>query len=247
MRVRAAQDQGLSRRDLLQAGAGAALALSLGPAAARAQAQSGAGQPRVSAGGSTPTGFLPCDGRVLERRYFPELAGAIGHHFGGGGETFRIPDLGGSVAVGTGKVGEGQLVLGAKGDALIAAERPGHAAGLGLTYLIDTGKHPTAHAMVGELRPFTYHHGNANHWLTANGAHVAGEAHPALASVIGPRFGGTSRDPQLPDLSHRAVVGTGHRLSLGGQIEHRAIGAHSAGARMLNVNWSICRAAGGRS
>lgn len=63
-----------------------------------------AGMIIMSAGLVYPNGWLPCDGRLLNRVEYAELFSAIGTQFGAGdgSTTFAIPDLRGRVPVGTG-------------------------------------------------------------------------------------------------------------------------------------------------
>ena len=53
-------------------------------------------------GWDAPTGWLICDGTLLNKTTYPELFNAIGYSFGGeeGGSTFGLPDLRGRVPVG---------------------------------------------------------------------------------------------------------------------------------------------------
>lgn len=53
-------------------------------------------------GWDAPTGWLICDGTLLNKTDYPELFNAIGYSFGGeeGGSTFGLPDLRGRVPVG---------------------------------------------------------------------------------------------------------------------------------------------------
>lgn len=53
-------------------------------------------------GWDAPTGWLICDGTLLNKTAYPELFNAIGYSFGGedGGSTFGLPDLRGRVPVG---------------------------------------------------------------------------------------------------------------------------------------------------
>lgn len=53
-------------------------------------------------GWDAPTGWLICDGTLLNKTTYPELFNAIGYSFGGedGGATFGLPDLRGRVPVG---------------------------------------------------------------------------------------------------------------------------------------------------
>ena len=53
-------------------------------------------------GWDAPTGWLICDGTLLNKTAYPELFNAIGYSFGGeeGGSTFGLPDLRGRVPLG---------------------------------------------------------------------------------------------------------------------------------------------------
>lgn len=53
-------------------------------------------------GWNAPTGWLICNGALLNKTAYPELFNAIGYSFGGedGGATFGLPDLRGRVPVG---------------------------------------------------------------------------------------------------------------------------------------------------
>lgn len=53
-------------------------------------------------GWDAPTGWLICDGTLLNKTDYPELFNAIGYSFGGeeGGSTFGLPDLRGRVPLG---------------------------------------------------------------------------------------------------------------------------------------------------
>lgn len=53
-------------------------------------------------GWDAPTGWLICNGTLLNKTAYPELFNAIGYSFGGeeGGSTFGLPDLRGRVPVG---------------------------------------------------------------------------------------------------------------------------------------------------
>jgi microcystin-dependent protein len=58
---------------------------------------------KIFAGHHHPHGWLPCDGRTVKIREFPDLYTVIGSTFGGNGKTtFSLPDLRGRVVVGTG-------------------------------------------------------------------------------------------------------------------------------------------------
>lgn len=55
-----------------------------------------AGTVVVFAGPSDPDGWLPCDGRSLNRITYPALFAALGYHYGGSGDVFRLPDYRGA-------------------------------------------------------------------------------------------------------------------------------------------------------
>jgi microcystin-dependent protein len=85
------------------------------------------------AGTVIPAGWLLCDGTqyATDDRRFAALFAAIQTSFGSGTGTFRVPDLRGRVAVGTGQ-GSGTSnrllaqVFGAETHTLTAAEMPSH-------------------------------------------------------------------------------------------------------------------------
>lgn len=59
---------------------------------------------KIFAGSHPPSGWLPCDGRTVKVREYPDLFTVIGDVFGGNGKTtFALPDLRGRVVVGAGK------------------------------------------------------------------------------------------------------------------------------------------------
>jgi microcystin-dependent protein len=58
---------------------------------------------KIFAGSHPPIGWLPCDGRIVKIREYPDLYTVVGDTFGGNGKTtFALPDLRGRVVVGTG-------------------------------------------------------------------------------------------------------------------------------------------------
>jgi len=61
------------------------------------------GEIRLIPGASVPTGWLACNGALLDPTQYPDLFAQIGAAFGGDGvNTFALPDMRGRVAVGVG-------------------------------------------------------------------------------------------------------------------------------------------------
>lgn len=58
------------------------------------------GEVRPFLGEIPERGWLPCDGRPLERRQYAALENLLGERFGGDAEHFNLPDLRGRVAAG---------------------------------------------------------------------------------------------------------------------------------------------------
>jgi microcystin-dependent protein len=144
------------------------------------------------AGTSTPAGYLPCDGRTLDKSEYPRLFSVIGYSYTPGNEqgggSFRIPDLSGRSLVGQGQSSSGSefslgRYLGKDRVALRAANLPGH------THGGTTGNENQSHYHSGMTREETQDHnhgfsmptfapdkgGNNNgHWYQVN--HAQGHA-----------------------------------------------------------------------
>lgn len=75
---------------------------------------------KIFAGCHAPVGWMPCDGRIVKIREFPDLFTVIGSTYGGNGRTtFSLPDLRGRVVVGT---GEGEKLTGRELGAVFGSE-----------------------------------------------------------------------------------------------------------------------------
>jgi microcystin-dependent protein len=75
------------------------------------------GEIRAIGFGYVPEGWLECDGTVYNIRQFQALASLVGNHFGGDGrDTFGVPDLRGTLALGC----SSQMPLGVKQGASTA-------------------------------------------------------------------------------------------------------------------------------
>lgn len=89
------------------------------------------GDMKHSAAPEDHTGWLKCDGRLLERDAYPALFGRIGTSFGGSGTQFRLPDPRGRV-LGVIGAGAGLTVramgaeTGTETHTLTIAEMPAH-------------------------------------------------------------------------------------------------------------------------
>lgn len=86
----------------------------------------------MHAGRTYPYGWLPCDGRLLNRVEYSELFDKIGTQFGAGdgSTTFALPDLCGRVPIGLGSTGLTDRSMGDMGGeethTLTVAEMPSH-------------------------------------------------------------------------------------------------------------------------
>jgi microcystin-dependent protein len=86
-----------------------------------------AGEIRSFAFGQVPTGWLPCDGRLLQINTNQELYALLGTTFGGDGQaTFALPDLRGRAALGAGGAFPFGRPGGEESHTLTPAELPGH-------------------------------------------------------------------------------------------------------------------------
>ena len=75
---------------------------------------------KIFAGCHAPIGWMPCDGRTVKIREFPDLFTVIGNTYGGNGRTtFSLPDLRGRVVVGT---GEGEKLTGRELGSVFGSE-----------------------------------------------------------------------------------------------------------------------------
>jgi microcystin-dependent protein len=121
-----------------------------GSSLATAGTLSGGGEPFVGeiimAGFNfAPTGYAPCDGQLLLISQNTALFSLLGTNYGGDGRsTFRLPNLNGRAAIGTGQgPGLSEYFLGQEGGeasvTLQAWEMPAHSHTLELTYSTGLG------------------------------------------------------------------------------------------------------------
>lgn len=75
-----------------------------------------------------PAGWLPCDGRPLQKQQYPTLFNTVGTTYGGvATDRFNLPDLQGRVAVGTGGVQGGHTYQLAQVIGTASLQLPSHA------------------------------------------------------------------------------------------------------------------------
>lgn len=104
------------------------------------------GELRVFTFNKVPTGWLPCDGRLVNIKQYAALYSLVSTQFGGDGQTtFGLPDLRGQVVVGSGLYNGQTLKTGAKGGTetvvLTAAQMPPHSHTIGA---VNTATSPVA-------------------------------------------------------------------------------------------------------
>jgi microcystin-dependent protein len=82
------------------------------------------------AGTTAPIGYLLCQGQTLSTTLYPDLFAVLQYAYGGGGSSFKIPDLQGRIPVGRDTTQSEFDALGesggAKTHALTIAEMPSH-------------------------------------------------------------------------------------------------------------------------
>ncbi|MFD2233068.1 phage tail protein [Phaeospirillum tilakii] len=90
------------------------------------------GEVKLFGFGRIPRGWAPCDGSLLQIRYFQALFSLIGTTYGGDGKTtFGVPDLRGRVAIGASSTSPSDpthlgAASGQEGVVLVANNIPAH-------------------------------------------------------------------------------------------------------------------------
>jgi microcystin-dependent protein len=116
------------------------------------------------AGDAIPEGWLYCDGQAVGTTDYPVLFDILGYQYGGSGSTFRVPDMRGRVALGTGTgSGLSSRSLGETGGEethqLVTGELPAHAhtvhAHLPSMAQLGVGDPVTIPNVVGEMTGLT--------------------------------------------------------------------------------------------
>lgn len=165
-------------------------------------------------GERVPSGWLPCDGRLLPMQEYPALFRCVGPYFGGERGRFALPDLRGRTPAGTGSSLDGnRLMLGERREI-------GGVPVLGLDLVIALdGSYPMRDAaqgppyeetVVGEVIAFAgdgsalFDHG----WMELGLNMPPPDRYPALASLLKPGDTPHSR-LNLPDMCCRYLVGRG--------------------------------------
>jgi microcystin-dependent protein len=104
------------------------------------------------AGSTAPSGWLLCDGQLLDTALYPELFSSIGYSYGGSGSNFRIPDMRQRFVLGKGDSGEGSTLNAKGGPAVTGSSLSiGHIHGISHTHNItSSGTVPShTHALSG--------------------------------------------------------------------------------------------------
>lgn len=108
---------------------------------------------RIFAGNFAPTGWATCDGQLLPISQNTALFSLLGTFYGGDGKsTFALPNMQGSVAVGTGQgAGLSDYFLGQQGGSdfvtLIESEMPLHTHGLQALAAVGNRTTPVANSI----------------------------------------------------------------------------------------------------
>ena len=92
-----------------------------------------------------PEPTLPCDGRVLRARDYPDLFAVLRHRYGGAGPTFRVPDMRGQFLAQT-PPGRSQLAAISHSASWIIATGRGHSPAIGAGTVF-----PTAAPVIGRV------------------------------------------------------------------------------------------------
>ncbi len=115
------------------------------------------GEIRMFAGTFAPVGWAFCDGRELQVAEYSDLHDAIGNTYGSSGPTsFRLPNLGGRVAVGQGQgVGMTNRQLGQMGGAELVSmgdpQLPAHTHALQCTNELAETREPKDQTLASGL------------------------------------------------------------------------------------------------
>ncbi|WP_369743427.1 phage tail protein [Pseudidiomarina sp. PP-1MA] len=81
-------------------------------------------------------------------------------------------------------------------------------------------------AYLGEIRAFPYNFA-PRYWLECMGQTLQVSQYPALYSIIGTKFGGSSTTYNLPDLRHKVIAQWGQGAGLSGYSFGQSLGANS--------------------
>lgn len=139
------------------------------------------------AGGTSPAGWLLCDGSSYPTATYPALFTAIGYTWGGSGASFNVPDLRSRVTVGAGD-GPGALsnrILAATGGeethVLVAAELAAHTHDITHTHTLGNHTHlgvDHLHSLQGHTHAGINHLHGMDHYHNwgAQGSHTHGDA-----------------------------------------------------------------------
>jgi microcystin-dependent protein/N-acetylneuraminic acid mutarotase len=189
---------------------------------------------RTLAGSGVPTNTVAADGQLLPTSGNGALFSLLGINYGGdGSSTFALPNLQGTLAVGSESFNVGG-VSGADQVTLTARNMPADIGGsaqpfsndqpgLQINYLINVGGlDPATHGgstdILGEIVPFAGNFAPTG-YMFANGQLLPVAEFPALAALLGTTYGGDGQATfALPDLTGRTIIGASSQNPLGTAI-----------------------------
>jgi microcystin-dependent protein len=157
------------------------------------------GQIELFAFGVVPTGWAPCDGRLLQINQNQPLFSLLGTNYGGDGiQTFALPDLRGRVPIGM----DGNFQIGQRGGqethVLSLAEMPQHQHSLMAdATTTKTGNQPSSGVVLGQSSGQVVPGGPE---FTAN-LYATGNPNAALSnSAVAPAGNGQAHENRMPSL-----------------------------------------------
>ncbi len=212
------------------------------------------------AGDFTPGGTRAANGQLLSIAGNTGLFAQLGTEFGGNGvTTFRLPDLNGRAALGSG-TGPGlnpQTFAASEGAETVTLTNTQFPSGVGgldlpfdnhqptlnLRYMIALqgvfpsrgGSGAEGEPFVGQVALFAGAVAPAG-WAFANGQFLPISSNTALFSLLGTNFGGNGvSNFQLPDLRGRVPIGAGAGPGLASRDLGEMLGAQSTTLTNLNI------------
>ncbi|WP_369062367.1 cadherin domain-containing protein [Caulobacter sp. 73W] len=192
-----------------------------------------AGELAQFAGSFNPQGFLPADGRALNKTDYPALYQKLGDTYGASATTFNLPDMTGRTAIGVNSAAGLELgeTVGSDTITITQANMPEGRDGQGAPinnlspslavnyYIAAYGMYPSRDSglyaedvTVGEIRAFAGDGPSAG-WIPLDGRILSIGDYQALYSLVINTFGGDGvTNFAVPDLRGKAIIGVGQSL-----------------------------------